>query len=623
MKLVEILKDNLLKKINEDFEGEFSKATSRISPFNVSPVATCEAMKLALNSYNINFAKVGETNTINLPGVEKNTKYKLESQQRFIQWYSDVIKNPDAVTLRGKSFEGLIGGVFGGKVTNFEGKSNKTDVNVNGENLSVKFSENFKPDGGQQLGGITMAIDAQLKVSDNIIRQIGINKVNSSNLKNTFEKVLNLGEEGIKFIREALNVADSFEPINYFVFGNYSNTNQVNVYQYTKDDIINHIINGNYNINSIGQIGVKNLQILKPKILTINFPQFIKSKRRKYDSEDITQNDINLETPILVLTIKNKQNDIVGKIYRTLKPINYYIKSDINLEKKLELETINQAVFNDIKYFSENNFNNKNKIFKNYCCFIKQEEDCEKNKNFNCFMDELKKYSDLKSKELFVLSSKISEKGREKGIKNLFGGRGETINPVVIQNIRKNPARFFKNMFEIYGCDKNGVNKIENAINQVFGVDVQLPIASYCTTNNVSEMVKKISNLLINEQTKTEVETKVANIDDIAIELLPINFVKTINVKLSQNEELKNKINQIYNEQLTKNPLTYLKSKGIVPYIFLVPNYITGVGFVTTGLAVKIGNTPITVSMNLGTDPKNIPSSLKFSQVRMNFPINK
>ena len=620
MKLVEILKDNLLKKINEDFEGEFSKATSRISPFNVSPVATCEAMKLALNSYNINFAKVGETNTINLPGVEKNTTYKLESQQRFIQWYSDVIKNPDAVTLRGKSFEGLIGGVFGGKVTNFEGKSNKTDVDVNGENLSVKFSENFKPDGGQQLGGITMAIDAQLKVSDNIIRQIGINKVNSSNLKNTFEKVLNLGEEGIKFIREALNVADSFEPINYFVFGNYSNTNQVNVYQYTKDDIINHIINGNYNINSIGQIGVKNLQILKPKILTINFPQFIKSKRRKYDSEDITQNDINLETPTLVLTIKNKQNDIVGKIYRTLKPINYYIKSDINLEKKLELETINQAVFNDIKYFSENNFNNKNKIFKNYCCFIKQEEDCEKNKNFNCFMDELKKYSDFKSKELFVLSSKISEKGREKGIKNLFGGRGETINPVVIQNIRKNPARFFKNMFEIYGCDKNGVNKIENAINQVFGVEVQLPIASYCTTNNVSEIVKKISNLLINEQ-KTEVQA--TNIDNIAIELFPNNFVKKVSKELINNQELQTKVNQIYNEDLPDNALEYLQSKGVIPYLFIVPNNITGVGFPTTGLAVKIGNTPITVSMNLGTDPKNIPSSLKFSQVRMNFPINK
>ena len=503
MKLVEILKDNLLKKINEDFEGEFSKATSRISPFNVSPVATCEAMKLALNSYNINFAKVGETKIINLPGVNENVGFKMESQQRFIQWYSDVIKNPDAVTLRGKSFEGLIGGVFGGTVTNFEGNSNKTDVDVNGKNLSVKFSENFKPNGGQQLGGITMAIDAELKVDDNIIRQIGINNVNSSNLKNTFEKILNLGEEGIKFIRKALNVYNSFEPIHYFVFGNFSNTNQVNVYQYTKEDIINHIVNGNYNINSTGQIGVKNLQILKPNILTINFPQFIKSKRRKYDKEDISQNNIDLETPTLVLTIKNKQNDIVSKIYRTLKPINYYIKSDINLEKKLELETINQAVFNDIKYFSENNFNNKNKIFKNYCCFIKQEKDCEKNKNFSCFMNELKTYSDLKSKELFVLSSKISEKGREKGIKNLFGGRGETINPVVIQNIRKNPARFFKNMFEIYGCDKNGVNKIENAINQVFGIEVELPIAQYCTTNKVVEMVNNIFDIIVEQNKKS------------------------------------------------------------------------------------------------------------------------
>ena len=144
MKLVEILKNNLLKKINEDFEGEFSKATSRISPFNASPVATCEAMKLALNSYNINFAKVGEDEIINLPGVNENVGFKMESQQRFIQWYSDVIKNPDAVTLRGKSFEGLIGGVFGGKVTNFEGESDKTDVEADGKKLSVKFSENFK-----------------------------------------------------------------------------------------------------------------------------------------------------------------------------------------------------------------------------------------------------------------------------------------------------------------------------------------------------------------------------------------------------------------------------------------------------------------------------------------------
>ena len=125
------------------------------------------------------------------------------------------------------------------------------------------------------------------------------------------------------------------------------------------------------------------------------------------------------------------------------------------------------------------------------------------------------------------------------------------------------------------------------------------------------------------EQNETGVETKIANIDDIATELLPKNFIKIIDDELVKNKELQSKINQVYNEKLPQNPLTYLQSKGIVPYIFIVPNYITGVVFPTTGLAVKIGNTPITVSMNLGTNPRDIPSSLKFSQVRMNFPINR
>ena len=288
-----------------------------------------------------------------------------------------------------------------------------------------------------------------------------------------------MGNEGINFIKQALNADNSFNPIDYFVFGNFSNTNQVNVYQYTKEDVINHIVNGNYNISKSGQIGVKNLQVLKPKILTINFPQFVKTKRNvyKFNKQGIKQNNIDLITKKLVLTIKNKQGKIVSRVFRTFEPINYYVESEINLNKKLELEAINQAVLKDINYFT------------NIPDFK--------------FMDELKKYSDLKSKELFVLSSKISEKGREKGIKNLFGGRGETINPVVIQNIRKNPARFFKNMFEIYGCDKNGVNKIENAINQVFGIEVELPIAQYCTTNKVVEMVNNIFDIIVEQNKKS------------------------------------------------------------------------------------------------------------------------
>lgn len=125
------------------------------------------------------------------------------------------------------------------------------------------------------------------------------------------------------------------------------------------------------------------------------------------------------------------------------------------------------------------------------------------------------------------------------------------------------------------------------------------------------------------EQTKTEVDVKRADLDNIATELLPKNFIKLVNDELTKNVELQGKINQMYNEELPQNPLSYLQSKGVVPYIFVIPDYITGVGFPTTGLAVKIGNTPITVSMNLGTNPKEIPSSLKFSQVRMNIPLTK
>jgi hypothetical protein len=132
------------------------------------------------------------------------------------------------------------------------------------------------------------------------------------------------------------------------------------------------------------------------------------------------------------------------------------------------------------------------------------------------------------------------------------------------------------------------------------------------------EEKKQIQSLY---EQKTEVQA--ANIDDIATQLLPQNFVKQVSKELMNSQELQTKVNQIYNEDLPNNALEYLQSKGVTPYLFIVPNYITGVGFPTTGLAVKIGNTPITVSMNLGTNPKDIPSSLKFSMVSINLPLTK
>lgn len=119
-------------------------------------------------------------------------------------------------------------------------------------------------------------------------------------------------------------------------------------------------------------------------------------------------------------------------------------------------------------------------------------------------------------------------------------------------------------------------------------------------------------------------EVKGAEINDIVMGLLPNNFVKEINNALTNSQELNKKIGQVYDEKLpTNNPLEYLQSKGVNPYIFIVPDNITGLGFATTGLGIKMGNTPLTLSLNLGTDPKEIPNSLKFSRLNMNIPLSK
>jgi hypothetical protein len=119
-------------------------------------------------------------------------------------------------------------------------------------------------------------------------------------------------------------------------------------------------------------------------------------------------------------------------------------------------------------------------------------------------------------------------------------------------------------------------------------------------------------------------EVKGAEINDIVMGLLPNNFVKEINNVLTNSQELNKKVNQVYKEKLpTSNPLEYLQTKGVNPYIFIVPDNITGLGFATTGLGIKMGNTPLTLSLNLGTDPKEIPSSLKFSRLNMNIPLSK
>ena len=65
-------------------------------------------------------------------------------------------------------------------------------------------------------------------------------------------------------------------------------------------------------------------------------------------------------------------------------------------------------------------------------------------------------------------------------------------------------------------------------------------------------------------------------------------------------------------------PLSFLSDNGITPYVYLIPNFATGRPTPTTGVNFKVKNTPFNFSLNLGTDPKEIFNSVKWSQIGLN-----
>lgn len=138
----------------------------------------------------------------------------------------------------------------------------------------------------------------------------------------------------------------------------------------------------------------------------------------------------------------------------------------------------------------------------------------------------------------------------------------------------------------------------------------------------ISEQEKKDIKLLYEQSVDKVPATK---LDDIAVSLLPNEFIKSINGEILKNKELVNKINSSFNSEVNNNPLEFLTSNGIYPYLFIVPNVMSpiGEGFPTTGLSVNIDNIPFTFNVNLGTNPMNVLDNLKFSQIRLNIPFGK
>jgi hypothetical protein len=493
--------------LSEDVESEYSKSISKIAPFNISPAATCEAMKLALTSYDILPLRVGYSGILSFPGVGRSDGFKLESQQRFIQWYYDVILSPDSVSLRGKAFEGLIGGVFGGSVVNFEGTLDKTDVKVGSNNISIKFSEKFDPASNQTLGGIMKGFHSQLNEDTTgvkeKIRELYSGRITGKNIREIFIDLMTnsiFKDIGKEFIEKMLDRPETFGPITYFMFGNFATINEIDVYQYEKYDIIDHIIADVKNFDFVnGAIGVKNLSGITPKKVLIKFPQFVKSKRNVFNSNiiglgvnfDSFTNEGTLASRItknidgedvVVAEVKRQQDDDGN--------IEYFIRQilrvdnmgrNITLDKPLREEMINQAILRDVERLSR--INNR----------TPEQE---------LLIKKLLDYSHLKSKALYLTKTKVSDKGREAAIRKLFGERGNSLNPLIIQNIRKRPGAFIKNVINIYGCDNSGLNKLETALNNIFDINIQLPMAQHCGVGNnpqpeaVQESVNKVLKTL-------------------------------------------------------------------------------------------------------------------------------
>jgi hypothetical protein len=105
------------------------------------------------------------------------------------------------------------------------------------------------------------------------------------NLNNFLYKISNIPDksEAKNLLYKILNNDDSFGPINWFVFSTLGDKNEIKVYQYKQEDIVNQIIqeimSDNVNLNN-GILGVRNLSKIPTDVFTLKFPQYLKNLQR-------------------------------------------------------------------------------------------------------------------------------------------------------------------------------------------------------------------------------------------------------------------------------------------------------------------------------------------------------
>lgn len=474
MKLLKYLKNIILEQ-DSDLDKEYGKAIVKSTPFNISAAASCEAMKSSLESNKIDFAVVGKKGTIKLPGVDEVKSFKSDTQQRFVEWYSNVISKPDSYGVRGKIFEGLIGGVFGGEVTGNELKTggdraDKTDVKVGNTNISVKFRQ----DGGFMdelpMGSIQLNVKYEIdKINGDIDRNLySQDEVNSLNrlflnkrlpllVKLNKEKIsakdiletLRGNQEGRKFIQRVLTES-AFQGIQYFMGGKQGDLNEIEVLQFQTKKIIRNILDGNFKMNG-NTIVATNLQNTDPKLLKIEFPQYSKTKRSKYTIDTKTKKNYFIDEKPTIGALIKKNDEVVGYVRRnfTNEKLSYTVEFyGVKLADDLKSEAINKTLLSDISNFQK----------------------IQTSGNIESLKKQMIDLSNLESRTLFTKKSKIgSEKSKEYGLSKVIAGpRQGTMNPMVIQNIRKNPDRFLKRFLELYKDEPERVTQFKEIMQNTF-----------------------------------------------------------------------------------------------------------------------------------------------------------
>jgi hypothetical protein len=113
------------------------------------------------------------------------------------------------------------------------------------------------------------------------------------------------------------------------------------------------------------------------------------------------------------------------------------------------------------------------------------------------------------------------------------------------------------------------------------------------------------------------------------IPLTPSNLSKldnrtkdTINQSILSDDRLVQSLINNFNQKAIGDPLNFLVSHGVEPYILVRGNENLGEKVVRTGIYFQLGQTPFGVNLNLGDNPLDILGRLDDTRIGVRLPLN-